>query len=366
MIAPDDFKESLTAAQAARAIALGWSQSAPGDELELCPLSDGGTGFVDTMHAALGGELLAATVTGPLGTPVPGSILCVGTTAYIESAQACGLHLIPAEQRNPGLTTSFGVGELIGLAIDAGAEQIVVGLGGSGTNDAGAGLLCALGATADSPLDQGGLALRDVREIDLTAARERVAAVSITAASDVDNPLLGSTGATNSFAGQKGASDGQIMFLEGALQAFASVVGRRADGKEPAVALGSGAAGGLGYALFCLGANRAAGIGTVMAAVNFDERVADSDLVITGEGYFDWSSMRGKVVSGVAAAALSTATPCIVVAGQVVVGRREYTAIGVTATYATSEIAGSVDASLADPAGTLTAAAARIARTWSH
>ena len=366
MVAPDDFKGSLTADAAARAIADGWRQVAPDDELDLCPMSDGGPGFVAPVAADLGGDLISATIAGPLGEPTPGAVLLVGDTAYVESAQACGLHLIPAADRDPAATTTFGVGELLRLALDAGASRIVVGLGGSATNDGGAGLLAALGATADVPLNKGGLVLRGATAVDISAAVAAVSGVELLAATDVDNPLLGLTGAAKVFGAQKGADDNLVLQLDAALDAFATSIGRRADGKDPAVAKGSGAAGGLGYALMCLGAVRVPGIATVMEATGLEDRIRASDLVITGEGRFDWQSLRGKVVSGVATLTMPTARPCVLIAGDVVVGRREFSALGVSSAYSIAEVVGSVEAALADPVGTLTQTAARVARTWSH
>lgn len=366
VVAPDDFKGSLTADAAARAIAQGWRRVAPEDELDLCPMSDGGPGFVDTLAAALGGELIGATIRGPLGEQTPGVVLVVGDTAYVESAQACGLHLLAADQRNPAEATTYGVGELLRLAIAAGATRIMVGLGGSATTDGGAGMLAALGATADVPLDVGGLALRSITKFDIAAALEGVADVELIAATDVDNPLLGLTGAAKVFGAQKGADDNLVLQLDAALEAFASVVGRRADGKDPAVAKGSGAAGGLGYGLMCLGAHRVAGISTIIEATDLEARIRASDLVITGEGLFDWQSMRGKVVTGVATVTMPTARPCVVIAGDVVVGRREFSALGVSSAYSVADVVGSVEASLADPVGTLAQTAERVARTWSH
>lgn len=366
VVAPDEYKSSLSAVEAARAIVAGWAITAPNDEFDLCPLSDGGPGFVDTMHAAVGGELLAVTVTGPTGEPTPAVVLMVGKTAYLESAQACGSQLIDPAVTSPASTTTFGVGELIAEAIGAGATKVVIGLGGSSTNDAGAGMLAALGASADSDLHKGGRALAAISKVDLSPAVAALSGVEVIAATDVDSPLLGLTGATNVFAPQKGADQELVMVLEGALENFSRVIGRRADGKDPAVALGAGAAGGLGYGLMHLGATRAAGIATVATAVGFADRVAKADLVVTGEGRFDWQSMRGKVVSGVAAEAMRVARPCVVIAGQVVVGRREYSAIGVSSAYSVSEMVGSVEASLADPAGSLAQAAKRVASTWSH
>jgi glycerate kinase len=366
VVAPDEFKGSLTAPAAARAIADGWSRTAPDDVIDLCPLSDGGPGFVDTLAAALGGELISATVAGPLGQPVPAAVLLVDDTVYLESAQACGVHLLGPHERDPRVTTSYGVGEMLKLAVSLHPKKIVVGLGGSGTNDGGAGLLAALGATADAPLDAGGAALAKLTSIDIRPARAALGDVELVAATDVDNPLLGLTGASKTFGPQKGADDNTVLVLDAALEIFARAIGRRPDGKDPAVALGAGAAGGLGYSLLQLGAKRAPGIATVLAATDFEARVRASDLVVTGEGCFDWQSMRGKVVSGVATMTMPTARPCIVIAGDVLVGRREYSALGISGAYPVAEFAGSVSESLADPAHWLQTASARVARTWSR
>jgi glycerate kinase len=372
LVAPDKFAGTLSAVEAAAAIAEGWRRSAPDDVVVQVPLADGGPGFLDVLHASLGGELLELEVGGPLGEPVPAAVLLVGTTAYVESAQACGLHLVPAARRDPGVTTTWGVGQLVGHAVDAGARRIVVGLGGSGTNDAGAGMLAALGATAvdaegrdaTAALRGGGAGLRAATRVDLGPALARIGEVELVASSDVDNPLLGLRGATNGFGPQKGADQAAVMVLEGSLEAFAAAVGRRSDGKDPAVALGAGAAGGLGYALLHLGAVRVPGIATVLETVRLDDRIADADVVVTGEGSFDWQSLRGKVVAGVAGAALEQGRGCVVLAGRVEVGRREYAATGVSAAYSVVDVAGSAAAAMAEPAARLADLAERAARTW--
>jgi glycerate kinase len=378
LIAPDTFTGTLTAVEAAHAIARGWARTAPDDVVRIAPLSDGGPGFLDVLAASLDGDLLTREVRGPLGGTVAAHVLLVGDTAYVECAQACGLHLIGIAERDPARTTTFGVGELVAGAVDAGARRIVVGLGGSGTNDAGAGMLAALGATARDArgadatplLARGGLALRGVAAVDVRPALQRVAGVELVAASDVDNPLLGLRGATNGFGPQKGADQDLVMRLEGALESFAAAVGRRPDGKDPAVALGAGAAGGLGYALLHLGATRVPGIATVVQIVGLEARIAESDLVITGEGCFDWQSLRGKVVAGVAAAALEQGRGCVVLAGRVEVGRREYAATGVSGAYAVVDDLRDrgLDEALAfdAPADRLADLAERAARTWSR
>ncbi|WP_232784449.1 glycerate kinase family protein [Carbonactinospora thermoautotrophica] len=365
LIAPDKFAGTLTAVQAAEAIAAGWRRTAPHDDLDLAPLADGGPGFVEVLHQALGGELISVTVTGPLGEPVPGVVLLTEEdgvrTAYVESAQACGLELVPEDRRDPGATTTYGVGELIAAAVDQGAARIVVGLGGSATNDGGAGLLAALGAEPADRLRRGGAALATLDQVDLVAARARVAGVELVAASDVDNPLLGLRGASNVFGPQKGATAEQVHQLDAALTRWAELADRKtADAK------GAGAAGGLGYGLLLLGARRVPGIETVLQAVGLPDRAARADLVLTGEGSFDFQSLRGKVVSGVAALAGRYAKPCVVLAGQVKVGRREMGAMGVESAYAVTEVAGSRQEAMARPAEHLERLAARVARTWSR
>lgn len=366
IIATDSYTGTLTALAAADAIAQGWRRTAPADELVVRPMSDGGPGFVEVVAAALSARMVSLTVTGPLGHDVQAAFAISGDTAYVESAQACGLALVPPSERDPSQTTTFGVGQMIKAAVAEGATKIIVGLGGSATNDAGAGMLAALGATSDTSLDAGGWQLRRVTEVDLAPARAAVAGVDLVAASDVDIPLLGLRGCSRNFAEQKGASADMIAALEEALENFAAVIGPGANGRDPAVALGAGAAGGLGYGLALLGARRVPGISTVMDIVGLAELIRAADLVITGEGRFDWQSLRGKVVSGVAAVALAEAKPAIVLAGEVTVGRREYSAIGVAAAYSVATISGSVQAALEAPADRLADVAERVARTWSQ
>ena len=345
----------------------GWSRQAPGDHLDQAPLSDGGPGFVAVLERSLGGRVQTRSVTGPAGTPVTASWLLVGTTAYIESAQACGMHLVTADGPGAMDRTSLGVGELIVAALDAGARQIVVGLGGTATSDAGAGMWAALGVTPAALLCRGarGLAHIDV-PLDLSPARQRLAGVELVVASDVDVPVLGPRGAARGFAPQKGATPDEVEQLEAALTHWVSHVGRRDDGRDASVALGAGAGGGLGYGLLHLGATRVSGLDLVAEAIRLHERIASADLVVTGEGRFDWQSMRGKVIAGVAQQAQNQAIPTVVLAGECLVGRREFGAIGVEAAYAMVEEAGSVEQAMADPHRVLSDLAARVARTWSR
>lgn len=357
LVAPDKYAGTLTATQAAAAIADGWRRRAPGDQLDLAPMADGGPGFLDVLHASLGGDLLAATVTGPFGEPVPAAILLVDRTAYVESALACGLAL--TGRAGAERATTYGVGELVLAAAEAGAEEVVVGLGGSGSNDGGAGLLAALGATGDRPLDQGGAALAGISSADLGRARERLAGVRLIAASDVDNPLTGLFGATKVFGPQKGLAEQDLPRLDGALQDLAAVTDRHL-----AAAKGAGAAGGLGFGLMLLGAERQPGFDVVADAVGLRDRAHAADLVVTGEGAFDFSSRGGKVPAGMAQLAAEAVRPCIVLAGAVVIGAREMRTLGVESAYSLVDLVGE-ERAFADPAGALADLAERVARTWS-
>jgi glycerate kinase len=390
LIAPDSFGSSLTAAEAADTIAGAWRATAPHDEVTVCPLSDGGPGFVATLQSALGGELVPVTVASPVGVPVPAVVLLVGTTAYLESAQAVGLPLVPDGLRDPTRTSSRGVGELVAAALDAGARRVVVGLGGSATNDAGAGALVGLARALGLPgpadvLGAGGGTLGQVTPDDLAGLRElrdRLHDVELVVATDVDVPLLGLHGASAGFAAQKGATPEQAQDLERALGHFAHAAAAalgdavRPDllaGARPAstvsrltTAPGAGAAGGLGFGLALLGARLVPGSVFVADAVGLGDLIADHDVVVTGEGRFDWQSLHGKVVSEVASRALAHAVPTVVLAGEVLVGRRELSAAGITSAYAVGESPEQVAAALAAPAQSLAARAVRVARTWSR
>ena len=367
LIAPDGFGGTLTGPQAAAAIAAGWRAIAPQDELDLAPLSDGGPGLLEVLATALPQAVRhPATVEDPLGRPVEAAVLLDRTTAYVEAAAACGLHLLTESERDPKATTTYGVGQLVRHALDLGATRVVVGLGGSGTNDGGAGLLAALGVqrldASGQRLVPGGAALRDVDRLS-GAPDPRLAAVELVAATDVDSPLLGLYGASATFGPQKGASREDVALLDGALARWADVLESHlgaAVRDQP----GAGAAGGLGAALLALGARREPGIQLVLQLVGLSSRVAEADLVLTGEGTFDFSSLAGKVVSGVAAQAMSHAVPCLVLAGAVRVGRREAAAAGVEATYSLVDAVG-VEAALSRPAQELTALASRVAQQWS-
>ena len=367
LVAPDKFAGTLTAVQAAEAIAEGWRRQAPDDEVTTVPMADGGPGFLDVLHASLGGQLNAVTVRGPRGASIPATFLMVRDTAYVESAQACGLDLLPRHGRQPAAgvaesASTYGVGELVAAAIEAGASQVVVGLGGSGTNDGGAGLLAALGATSqpEGALTAGPSGLAELTSVDVELARRHVAGVGLVAATDVDNPLLGVRGATNVYGPQKGIAAERLIEVDGALTTFAHLADRSFADER-----GAGAAGGLGYALLLLGGRRESGFGTVAEALRLADEVKSADLVLTGEGKLDWQSMRGKVVSGLAALAGQALRPCIVLAGDVQVGTRELRANGIEAAYSLVEMVGT-DRAFAEPSASLAEMAARVARTWSR
>jgi glycerate kinase len=358
LVAPDKFAGTLTAVEAATAIAEGWRRRAPDDELDLAPMADGGQGFVDVLQAALGGELLVVTVEAVHGEQVPATILRVDDTAYVESSQSCGLHLLT--DGGGDFATTLGVGELVLAAIDSGAKRIVVGLGGAGTNDGGAGLLAQLGATSDGILDCGAVLLDGITSVDLAPARARLEGIELVAATDVDSPLTGLFGTTKTYGAERGIPEDRIAMADGWLEQFAAATDRRM-----ALEKGAGAGGGLGYALLCLGARRVPGIAMVSTAVRLPERARDADLVVTGEGAFDFSSRSGKVPYGVAEVAAEALRPCVALAGQVLVGSREMRALGVESAYSLVDLVGE-ERAFADPAGSLAALAERVARTWSR
>ncbi|MGH3878928.1 MAG: glycerate kinase family protein [Actinophytocola sp.] len=366
LIAPDCFGGTLTAPEAAEAIAAGWRGGAPDDDLTLCPLADGGPGFVDVLHAALGGDLRHRSVAGPLGSSVDAVWLEHEGTAYVECAQACGLTLVPKGERDALAADTTGVGELIAHAIEAKVHTIVVGLGGSATTDGGAGMLRELGAVpvgADGePLPLGGGSLVDAVRVE---GRVDLGDVTLVAASDVENPLLGKDGAARVFGPQKGADDLAVRRLERSLTRWADLLAEVA-GRDVRDEPGAGAAGGLGAALVALGARVESGAGIVRRLTGLDAGLAEAQLVVTGEGSFDFQSLRGKLVTRVAGAAAERGTPCVVLAGQVSVGRRRAAAAGVDHAYSVAEHVGSAEASLADPAGTLTDLAKHVSTQWSR
>jgi glycerate kinase len=252
------------------------------------------------------------------------------------------------------------VGELVLAALDAGAREVVVGLGGSGTTDGGAGFLAALGATADRPLDAGPAGLDGLGSVDISACRVRLGDAILVAASDVDNQLTGMFGAAKTFGPQKGVAEERIAVVDGWLEAYATAVDRRTS-----LLPGAGAAGGLGFALLALGASRRPGLDLVAGATRLAARARAADLVLTGEGAFDFSSRAGKVPYGVAQIAAGALRPCVALAGQVLVGAREMRALGIESAYSLVDLVGE-ERAVAEPTEALAELAQRVARTWSH
>ena len=378
LICPDKFAGTLTAPAAAQAVAAGWLEAAPDDEMVLRPLADGGPGFVDVLAQALGGRRLPVATVDPLGRPAAGEVLLVGgasesagggerIVAYVESAQACGLHLLAKEERDPNTTTSYGLGLLLAAAVEAGATEVVVGLGGSATNDAGAGMLAALGAgpvdVAGNALPYGGAVLAAAEKLSGTP---RLRQAELVAATDVDSPLVGLHGASSVFGPQKGATREDVLRLDAALEHFAGVLEEAFGVSGLTTMPGGGAAGGIGAALLALGGRVVSGIALVTTAIGLEEELDRADLVITGEGSFDHQSLRGKVAAGVANGARDRGLPCVVVAGRVETGHREAASAGVTEMHSLTDYFGSAERAMAEPARGLRAIGARLARQWSR
>ncbi len=325
LIAPDSFKESLAAIDVCHAIQSGFRQVFPDADYTLLPMADGGEGTSTVLSYALGGHWIEVQVHDPLLRPITAKYLLLpDATAVIEMAQACGLHLLATEEKNPLLTSSYGVGEMIADAIDKGAKRIIIGLGGSATNDAGVGMLTALGIKfydqEDKFLGTGGGALDKLLRIDDSDFHPNVLNTVFTVACDVTNPLCGPLGASAVFGPQKGASPEQVTQLDKSLSHFATICQQHDynTAKDAKDISGAGAAGGLGFALmsFC-NAKLQSGFDTVADAVSLAEHIANADLIITGEGKLDVQTAMGKVASGVSQLAGAHATPIIAICGSV-------------------------------------------------
>lgn len=321
IIAPDSYKESLTAMEVATAIETGFRHIIPNAEYYKLPMADGGEGTVQSLVDATNGTIIQHPVTSPLGQSVMGfyGLFGDGKTAVIEMAAASGLHLVPNEQRNPLKTTSFGTGELIKAALDRKVEKIIIGIGGSATNDGGLGMLQALGVKMQdhhgNELAYGGEALADLATIDCSTIDPRLAHVQLEVACDVNNPLCGEHGASYVFGPQKGATPAMVAHLDRCLDHYANIIQQQlgVDVKDKP---GAGAAGGLGAALLgFLGAELRSGIEIVMDAVQFEQKLSDADLVITGEGRIDSQTIHGKTPIGVARVAKKHQLPVIAIAG---------------------------------------------------
>lgn len=397
LCAPDSFKESLTAAEAARALAEGIRRGDSDAEIRCLPMADGGEGTARALADATGGTMLTAGAHDPLGRPVQAGLALLGDgrTAVVETAAASGLALLRPSERDPKATTSYGTGELIRAALDAGAETIIVGLGGSATNDAGCGLLQALGVRLldhdGRDVRPGGAALAEVERVDLSGLDRRLGDVHVIAACDVTNPLTGPEGASAVFGPQKGASREDVTLLDGALRHVSSVIERalaeqvpaerNGDGGKVEAAVaessspghrsrpdhrtrtpiadhpGAGAAGGIGMALLAvLHADFRPGIDLVIEQSGLDAAAQWADIVFTGEGSIDAQTMFGKTPVGVASVAKRHGKPVIAIAGRVGDGIECLHGRGIDAVFGAAPSAASLDELLRD-------ARANVART---
>lgn len=369
LCAPDSFKESLTAMEAARAMAQGIENADHDAEVRCLPMADGGEGTARALVDATGGSMHAVPVHDPLGRPVEGhfGLLADGTTAVVETAEASGLALLEAKERNPLIASSYGTGELMLAAVRSGAKRIIVGLGGSATNDAGAGLLQALGVRLldknGNDLAHGGAALANLTTIDISTMDPALKNVAITAACDVTNPLTGPTGASAVFGPQKGASKDDVATLDAALAHFAQVIDSQLGVAVNDVP-GAGAAGGIGAALRgFLNAEFRPGIAIVIEQSGLDAAAQWADVVFTGEGSIDFQTKFGKTPAGVAETAKRHGKPVIAVAGHIGTGIDELHEVGIDAVFDIAPGAASLSELLADAAANVTRTTEQIVRT---
>lgn len=342
VIAPQGFKENLTALQVARAIEEGVKRVVPKAMTVIKPMADGGEGTVQALVDATGGEIMMTEVTGPLGERVKArwGILSDRTTAVIEMAAASGLPLVPPEKRNPLITTTYGTGELVRAALDHGCRKLIIGIGGSATNDGGAGMAQALGVkfldAQGKALPFGGAALAKLARIDISHMDSRLAGFEVTLACDVNNPLCGPRGASAIYGPQKGATPEMVNQLDAALCHYADVI-KKDLGIDLRDVPGAGAAGGLGLGLMVfLKAKLIPGIEVVIKATNLVADLKDADLVFTAEGRMDRQSAMGKVPTGVALKAKEFGLPVIALAGEVADDYRIVYEQGIDAVFSTA------------------------------
>ena len=342
IVAPNAFKETLSAVEVADCIEQGIRIIWPETAIEKFPLADGGDGTADVLVSAMGGKIIAREVTGPLGNKVRAEIGLLGDemTAVVEMASASGLRLVPLEKRNPLRTTTYGTGELIKACLDRGAKEIIVGVGGSATVDGGAGMATALGAKLldkfGKPIESGGEGLKNLFRIDCSQLDSRIKRTKFIVAADVDNPLLGKRGAARVYAAQKGATPKMVGELEKYLTNFARVI-EKDLGIEVADLPGAGAGGGLGAgSVAFLNARIKQGVDIVIKAWGLKEKMENADLVFTGEGSIDRQTLYGKVPFGVAKIAKKYGVPVIAIAGNVEDGAYMLSKYGIEAIFSTT------------------------------
>jgi glycerate kinase len=335
VVAPDSYKGSVSAIGVANAIEKGIHAVFSEAEVLKVPIADGGEGTVEALVAITGGQMVYEEVMGPLGEKLKAywGILGDGETAIIEMAAASGLPLVPKDRRDPRVTTTYGTGELVKAALDRGLRKIIIGIGGSATNDGGTGLVQALGArfldAAGNELPFGGAALAGLAQVDLTGFDKRIDGTEIMVACDVDNPLCGARGASAVYGPQKGATPAMIAELDTALNVYAKVAAK-ATGKDIANCPGAGAAGGLGAGLlFFTGARLRPGVDIVLEAAGFAEMLKTASLVVTGEGRTDFQTAYGKAPVGVAKLAKQWNVPVVCLAGGLGSGADDVLAHGI-------------------------------------
>jgi len=363
LLAPDKFKGSLTAREVAAHLAAGLHRAAPGVEVRQVPVADGGDGTLDAAYAA-GFRRVPVQAAGPTGHPVETAYALRDDIAVVELADVSGLRRLPGGRLDPLRASSYGTGQVVRAALDAGARTVVLGLGGSACTDGGAGLVQALGArvldATGADLAPGGAALSAVDRIDVSGLHPRVREAEIVVASDVDNPLLGPHGAAAVYGPQKGATPEQVALLDAALAQWARVVDPEAASRP-----GAGAAGGVGFAAMAvLSAALRPGIAYLLDLVGFHEQLPGARLVVTGEGSLDEQTLRGKAPAGVAAAARPTGVPVVAVAGVSRLAREELAAAGVERVYTLSALEADPQRSMADAGPLLERLAADLAADW--
>lgn len=369
LVAADKFKGSLTAVEVAERVTAGLRRAVPGLEVEALPVADGGDGTVAAAVAA-GFDRREVRVTGPLGDGVTAAFALRGDTAVVEMAEASGLQRLPGGVRAPLTASTYGSGELLTAALDAGARTLVFGVGGSATTDGGAGMLAALGARflkADGePVAPGGAGLAELASADLSGLDPRLGEVAFVLASDVDNPLTGPKGAPAVYGPQKGASPEDVRRLDAALAHFVKVLEEPAGAgaTEFAASPGAGAAGGIGYGALLLGARFRPGIEVMLDVLGFAPALERADLVITGEGSLDEQTLHGKAPAGVAAAARAAGKEVVAVCGRLALPPEALGRAGIRRAYALTDLEPDVATCIAEAGPLLERTAERIARDF--
>lgn len=368
VIAPDKFKGSLTAVEAAEAIALGVRDALPDADIATCPAADGGEGTLEVLENA-GGTVVQLPVRGPLAEQVEARYVLLGGTAYIESARACGIEFVTPSPEVALTAHTWGVGELLADALDRGARRLVLTVGGTASTDGGAAMLAALGGgvldSSGAPVGLGGRELARVAQVDLAPARARLGEVPVAVATDVTNPLLGPNGAATIFGPQKGAGPDDVTTLEAALTQWAKAL-VKTGARDVSTVAGAGAGGGIaGGAVAGLGANVESGFALIASLTGVDAALDDADLVITGEGSLDEQSLSGKAPAGIAARARRAGAPLLILAGRIQLDAAALAGLGVVGSSALIDHAPSLDHARTHAAELLRARAEVLVREWA-